>query len=69
MISVPPADRAALLAITTKAYHSRDPLAVIAAGQTWGVPTVAGPFTGRFEIPAQSANQALTLQRTLIPSA
>jgi hypothetical protein len=69
MISVPAADRAALLAITTKAYHSRDPLAVIVAGKTWGVPNVAGPFTDRFEIPAQSANQALELQRTLIPSA
>jgi hypothetical protein len=69
VISVPATDRAALLAITTKAYHSRNPLAVIAADKTWGVPNVAGPFTGRFEIPAQSANQALELQRTLIPSA
>jgi hypothetical protein len=69
VISVPAADRAALLAITTTAYHSRDPLAVIVAGKTWGIPNVAGPFTGRFEIPAQSANQALELQRTLIPSA
>jgi hypothetical protein len=69
MISVPAADRAALFAITTKAYHSRNPLAIIVAGKTWGAPNVAGPFTGRFEIPAQSANQALQLQRTLIPSA
>ncbi|HEY2640244.1 MAG TPA: hypothetical protein VGI66_10235 [Streptosporangiaceae bacterium] len=69
MITVPAADRAALLAITTKAYHSRDPLAIIVAGKTWGVPNVAGPFTGRFEIPTQSANQALQLQRTLVPSA
>jgi hypothetical protein len=69
MVSVSAADRAALLAITTKAYHSRDPLAVIVAGKTWGAPNVAGPFTSRFEIPAQSANQALELQHTLIPSA
>jgi hypothetical protein len=69
MITVPAADKAALMAITTKAYHSHDSLAIIAVGQTWGVPNVAGPFTGRFEIPAQSANQALQLQRTLIPSA
>jgi hypothetical protein len=69
MITVPAADRAALIAITTKAYHSRDPVAIIAAGKTWGIPHVAGPFTGRFEIPAQSAKQALQLQRTLIPSA
>jgi hypothetical protein len=68
-VTVPAADKAALTAITTKAYHSRDPLAIIVAGKTWGVPNVAGPFTGQFEIPAQSANQALQLQRTLIPSA
>ena len=68
-ITVPAADNAALMAITTKAYHSHDPLAIIAAGQTWGVPNVAGPFTGRFEVPAQNAKQALQLQHTLIPSA
>jgi hypothetical protein len=68
-ITVPAPDRAALTAITTKAYHSRDPIATIVAGKTWSVPNVAGPFTGGFEIPAQSADQALQLQRTLIPSA
>jgi hypothetical protein len=68
-ITVPAADRAALLTITTTAYHSRDPLAIIVAGKTWGVPNVDVPFTGRFEIPAQSANQALQLQRTLVRSA
>jgi hypothetical protein len=68
-IRVPAADRAALTAITTKAYQSRDPLAIIVAGKTWGAPNVVGPFTGQFEIPAKSANQALQLQRTLIPSA
>ncbi len=69
MIAVPAADKAALTAITTQASHSHDPLAIIAAGQTWGIPNVAGPFTGRFEIPAQNAKQALQLQRTLIRSA
>jgi hypothetical protein len=68
-ITVPAADRSALTAITTKAYRSRDSIATIVAGKTWGVANVAGPFTGRFEIPARSANQALRLQRTLIPSA
>jgi hypothetical protein len=68
-ITVPAADRAALMAITAQAYHSRDPIAIIVAGQTWGVADVAAPFTGHLEIPAQSANQALRLQRTLIPSA
>jgi len=68
-ITVPAADRQALMAITTTADHSRDPLAIIAAGKTWGIPNVDAPFTGQFEIPAQNANQALQLQRTLIPSA
>ena len=68
-ISVPAADRAALMAITTKAYHSRDELATIVAGKTWSVANVESPFTGQFEIPAHNANQALQLQRTLVPSA
>jgi hypothetical protein len=68
-ITVPAADRTALTAITTKAYRSRDSIATIVAGKTWSVANVPGPFTGQFEIPAQSANQALQLQRTLIPSA
>jgi hypothetical protein len=67
-IAVPAADNAALMAITTKAYHSHDPLAIIAAGQTWAVSKWVVPFTGRLEIPAQNAKQALQLQRTLIPS-
>jgi hypothetical protein len=36
-------------------------ITVPAAGKTWGVPNVGGPFTGRFEIPAQNAKQALQL--------
>jgi hypothetical protein len=68
-ITVPAADKAALLAITTEAYHSRDLIAIIAAGKTWRAASVEAPFTGRFEIPAQNANEALKLQRILIPSA
>jgi len=68
-ITVPASDRSALMAITTTAYHSRDPLAIIAAGKTWGIPNVDAPFTGQFEIPAQNAQQAIQLQHTLIPSA
>jgi hypothetical protein len=69
-IQLPPAGRAALLTITTRAHRSRDSLAIIVAGKTWGVPLVETPFTsGQFEIPAQSASQALQLQRTLVPSA
>jgi preprotein translocase subunit SecD len=69
LIKLPATGRAALLAITTKAYHARESLAIIVAGKTWGVPLVEAPFTGgQFEIPAQTANQALQLQRTLVPS-
>jgi hypothetical protein len=67
MIAVPASDNAALLAITTKAYHSRDPISIVAAGKTWGVTNVDSPFTGQFEIPAQSAKQASQLQHALIP--
>ena len=68
-IKVSAADKTALLAITTKAHHSRDQIAIITAGKTWAVSNVLGPFTDQFEIPAQNAKQALQLQRTLIPSA
>ena len=68
-ITVPAADKAALMAMTTKAYHSHDLLGIIVAGQTWAVSFVEVPFTGRFEIRAQNAKHALQLQRTLIPSA
>lgn len=68
-ITVPAADRAALTAITTKAYHSRDQLATIVAGKTWNAASVLSPFTDQFEIPAQSAKQALQLQRALTSSA
>ena len=68
-ITVPAADKAALMAMTTKAYHSHDLLAIIVAGQTWAVSYSEVPFTGRFEIRAQNAKHALQLQRTLIPSA
>jgi len=68
-ISVPAADKAPLLAITTKAFHSRDQIATVVAGKTWSVANVESPFTSQFEIPAQNAKQALQLQRLLIPSA
>jgi hypothetical protein len=68
-ITLPAAGRSALLAITTKAFHSGDPLATIVAGKTWSIAGAGGPFTGgQFEIPAQSAKQALQLLRILIPS-
>jgi hypothetical protein len=68
-ITVPAADKAALMAITTKAYQDRDQLATMVAGKTWGAANVENPFTSQFEIRAQDAEQALQLQRLLIPSA
>jgi hypothetical protein len=66
--TLPAAEAAALTAITTKAFDSRDELAISTAGKTWGVFMTAGPFTnGQFGILVQSENQALQLQRILIP--
>jgi hypothetical protein len=62
------AQAAELTAITTKAFHSRDQMAISIAGKTWGVTLTAGPFTnGQFGILVQSENQALQLQHILIP--
>ena len=64
------AQAAALAAITTKAFDTRDQMAVSTAGKTWGVFMTAGPLTnGQFGILVQSENQALRLQRILLPPA
>jgi hypothetical protein len=66
--TLPAAEAAALTAITTKAFDTRDQMAVSTGGKTWGVLMAAGPFTnGQFGILVQSENQALQLQRILIP--
>ena len=68
-ITVSGAGAAALTTITTKSYDTRDPLAISIAGTTWSVGFSAAPLTnGRFQIMTQSKNQALQLQRTLVPS-
>ena len=67
-IMLPAAQAAALRATTRQAYQSRDQIAVIIAGKTWSAPYVTAPFGGGFAVPAQSANQARRLLRTLIPS-
>ena len=68
--TVSAAEAPALTAITTKAFDSRDPMAISTAGQTWGVTLTAGPFTnGQFGIWVQSKNQVLQLQRELLPPA
>ena len=66
--TVSAAQAAALTAITTKAFHTRDEMAISIAGKTWGVFVTGGPFTsGQFGIMVESENQALQLQRILIP--
>jgi hypothetical protein len=68
--TLPAAEAAALTAITTKAFDSRDQMAISTAGKTWGVLLTEEPLTnGQFEIVVQSKNQVLQLQRTLLPPA
>lgn len=68
-VTVPGAGEAALTAITTESYDTRDPLAISIAGTTWAVVMTTAPLTnGRFVFLTQSKNQALQLQRSLVPS-
>ncbi len=67
-VTLPAAAVPALTAVTTTAYRAHGSLAITVAGQTWALPLVAGPFTGRqFEI-ALPRSQALRLQRLLAAS-
>jgi hypothetical protein len=69
-INLPAAEVAALTAITKNAVHSRTQIAIVVAGQTWGVPFTNQPLTnGQFAISTQSRSQALRLQRILLPPA
>jgi hypothetical protein len=66
MISLPAADVTALTALTTTAYHARGALAISAAGKTWALPMVAGPFGGpQLLISMPRRSQAVQLQRAL----
>jgi len=68
LIAVPAADRAALTAVTTTAYHSGGAMDITVAGKTWALPRAMAPITGgQFEIALPSSNQALQLQRILVP--
>ena len=63
-------EAAALTAITTQAVNANAQIAIIVAGQTWGVPFTSQPLTnGQFVIAAQSKDQALQLRRTLLKPA
>jgi hypothetical protein len=69
-VTLPPPQAAALTAITTNAAGTQEQLAIIIAGQAWGAFVTLKPFTnGEFEIPAQSLQQALQLQRILLEPA
>jgi hypothetical protein len=65
-ITLPAGEATELTAITMKAFHSRDQIAISVAGETWGVPFTAPLTHGEFEIGVQSENQVLQLQRTLL---
>jgi len=65
-VNLPAADAAALASITTKLAGTQDQLAIIVAGQTWGMPLTLAPLThGQFEIGTQGKSQAFQLQRLL----
>jgi hypothetical protein len=58
-----------LTAVTTTAADAQGPLALSVDGRTWVLPLVSRPFTGRqFIVPLTSKNQAVQLQRLLVPS-
>jgi hypothetical protein len=63
------AEARALATLTTKAFDSRDPMAISTAGKTWGVPMTAEPLSnGQFEIGVQTEAQALQLEHTVMSS-
>ncbi len=67
-IAVPAAEAAAVTALISQAYHSRDALGVSAAGKLWQAPQVAGPFPGQqLQVAFLSRDQALQLYRILVP--
>jgi hypothetical protein len=68
-ITLPVADGPALTAVTTTAAAAKGPLAISVAGQTWVLPIVGDPVTGRqLMVPLLSREQALQLQRILASS-
>lgn len=68
LIAVPAADRAALTAVSTTAYHARGAMDITVAGKTWALPLAMAPLTGgQFEIALPSSKQALQLERILVP--
>jgi hypothetical protein len=69
IITVAPADQAALTAVTTTAFDAKGYLIFSVSGRTWVLPMVLQPFTGpNFEVAFPTSNQVLKLQRLLVPS-
>jgi hypothetical protein len=68
-VTLPASEAGTLTAITTKSYDTRDPVAISIAGTTWDVVMTSAPFTnGRFIIMMPGKDQALQVQRALVPS-
>jgi hypothetical protein len=68
LITVPEAQAQALTAVTTTAYDSSTrQLAIIVAGQTWGIPVTLQPLTtGVFAIATPTETQAVRLEHILL---
>ena len=68
-VTLPAAEAGVLTAITTESCDTKDPLAFSIADTTWAVITTGVPLTnGRFIIMMPSKDEALQVQRTLVPS-
>jgi len=66
LITLPPAGRAELTAVTTQAYNAQGAVDISVAGKTWALPMQLAPITqGAFTIMLPSKDQALQLQRVL----
>jgi hypothetical protein len=69
MFTLPAADRAALTAITTKAYEAKGYVDISVGGQSWAIPKAEAPLTGgQFAISLPSRGLALQLQHLLDPA-
>jgi hypothetical protein len=69
MVTLPAADRAALTAITTKAYEVKGYVDISVAGQSWAIPRALAPLAGgQFAISLPSRDVAVQLQRLLDPA-
>jgi hypothetical protein len=70
VIVVPAADQAALTAVTTTAANAHGYLSISIGDSTWLLPRVLQPFNGpQLMITRPSRNQALQIQRLLVPAA